>query len=58
VSRANDASGLLDHLEDDAAVDVTHNVGVVWPHDPAVERRLVSMTEDVMGGSQHLLLGS
>lgn len=48
VSCANNASSFLDHLEDDAAMDVAHNVGVVWPHDPAVKRRLVSMAVDLM----------
>lgn len=56
VSRANDASSFLDHLEDDATVDVAHNVGIIWRHDPAVGRRLVSMTVDLMMGLQCLLL--
>lgn len=40
VSRANDASRLLHHLEDDASVDVAHNVGVVWAHESAGQKRL------------------
>ena len=44
MPRADDASGFLDHLEDDAAVDVAHNVGVVWPHDSAGKREKVTMT--------------
>lgn len=43
VSRANNASSFLDHLEDGAAVNVAHNIGIIWPHDPAVKRRLVSI---------------
>lgn len=35
VPRADDASSFLDHLEDDAAVDVPDDVGIVWTHDPA-----------------------
>lgn len=44
VTRADYASRLLDHLQDDAAVDVAPDVGVVWPHDPAGKERLVSTT--------------
>lgn len=39
VSRADDAAGLLHHLEDDAAVDVAHNVGVVWTHESACQEK-------------------
>lgn len=39
VSRADDASSFLNHLKDDAAVDVAHNVGVIWPHDPTEKKR-------------------
>lgn len=39
VSRADDASSFFNHLEDDAAVDVAHNVGVIWPHDPTEKNR-------------------
>lgn len=34
VSRPHDGSRLLDHLEDDAAVDVARDVGVIGAHDP------------------------
>lgn len=37
VSRADDASSFFDHLEDDAAVNVTHNIGVIWQHNPAAK---------------------
>lgn len=40
VSCANDASGFLHHLEDDAAVDVAHNVGVVWTHEPTGQEKV------------------
>ena len=39
VTRADYASRLLDHLQDDAAVDVAHDVGVVWAHDPGGGRK-------------------
>ena len=47
VSRANNASSFLDHLEDDATMDVAHNVGIIWTHDPAVRRGLVSMAYSI-----------
>lgn len=39
VSRADDASSFFDHLEDDAAVNVTHNIGVIWQHNPAAKQQ-------------------
>lgn len=47
MSCANNASGFFDHLEDDASVNVAHDVGIVWPHYPAVKRRLVGMAVDL-----------
>lgn len=40
VSCADDTTGFLDHLEDSAAVDGAHDVGVIRPHDPAVKKKV------------------
>lgn len=48
MSRANDASSFLHHLEDDATVDIAHNVCIVGTHEPAIKRRLVSMIVHLM----------
>lgn len=43
VSRAHDASGFLDHLENVATVDVAHDVCIVRSHDSAIRRRSVNV---------------
>lgn len=56
MSRANNAPSLLDHLEDGAAMDVSHYIGIIWPYDPAVKRGLVRIGPvDQMVGSPHII---
>lgn len=43
VSRANDASSFLNHLENDATMDIAHDICVVWLHDSVVKRRTVTV---------------
>lgn len=38
VAGADDASSFLDHFENDTTVDVAHDVGVIWTHNPALKR--------------------
>lgn len=42
VSCAHNASSFLDHLKDDAAMNIAHNVGIIWSHDSTVYSNSVS----------------
>ena len=39
VASPDDTARFLDHLQDGAAVDIAHNVGIIWPHNPEGERK-------------------
>lgn len=45
VPRADNASSFLYHPEDVATVDVAHNVGIIWSHNPAIINECVTMIQ-------------